>query len=423
MPHLLAPARRAPFWALAAGVAVLTWLQMVRRPGDPPIWDSFFVEDGGIFFGHAVDNPFHASLTTSHYGYLHTVSRLVAEPATWFGLERGPLVMSLLSCLVIALLAAYVYAASGAWIASPVLRFVLATNVALLPATAREIGGSASNLHWFLLFGAFWAVLCPWRGRWWLVASAAVVGLAAFSDPLTVVLLPIALVLAWRAGERRAWVLPGLIVAGLVAHLALRDSEAEKFGSLDAELLPRSFAERVTSSLLVGDRYVEDLFDFKTGSPFAWATLAIVVLGLGVGLWRLRGRRRWLLGGAAALSLAFFMIPMLTRGTDVLLPHSPWLGASSRYMYLPVIFLLTAFLAAFDRDGPRLRWREVVVAVLVLAVVAVNYRTPHRTEGDPQWSTGLEEAERECAGKRPEEPAGIDISETWHVEIDCGRLD
>ncbi len=396
---------------------------MVRRPTDPPLWDSFFVEDGGIFFGHAVDNSFRDSLTTSHYGYLHTVSRLVAEPATWFGLENGPLVMSLLSCVVIALLAAYVYAASAAWIASPLLRFVLATCVALLPATAREIGGSASNLHWFLIFAAFWAVVCPWRGRWWLVASAAVVGLAAVSDPLTVVLLPIALVLAWRAGERRAWVLPGLIAVGLLAHLALRDSDAERFGSLDAAALPRIFAERVTSSLLVGDRYLEDLFDARTGSPFAWATLAVVVVGLGVGLWRLRGRRRWLLGGAAALSLVFFMIPMLTRGSEVLLPAGPWLGASSRYVYLPVIFLLTAFLAAFDRDGPRLRWREVVVAVLVLAAVALNYRTTHRMDGEQRWTTELEKAERECAGKRPDEPAGIQTGKDWHVEIDCGRLD
>ncbi len=424
IPSPLAPARRAPLWALGAGVAVLTWLQMVRRPADPPLWDSLFLEDGGIFLGHAVDNSFLSSLTTSHFGYLHTVPRLIAEPATWFSFERAPLVMSLLTCLLVGLLAAYVYVASAAWIASPPLRFALAVSTALLPAAGREIGGSAWALHFYLIFAAFWAVVCPWRGRWWLATSIAVVGLAAFSDPLTAVLIPVGALLAWRSGDRRAWVLPGLIAVGLAAHLVLRDSDPERFGSLDLAELPRIFAERITSSLLVGDRHLEDLFGGQTGSPFAWATLALVVVGLGVGLWRLRGRRRWLLAGAAALALTFFMIPALTRGSSVFVPDQPWLSASSRYVYLPVMFLLTALLALFDRDGPQLRWREAVVAVLVLTAVAVNYRTPHRTEGGAHWKTELAKAERDCSGKRPDESVVIQIvPHDWVVEVDCGRLD
>jgi hypothetical protein len=424
LPQPLAAARRAPLWALGAGAALLTWLQMVRRPADPPLWDSFFTEDGGVFLGHAVDNPIRDSLTTSHFGYLHTAPRLIAEPATWFSLEHAPLVMSLLTCVLVGLIAAYVFAASAAWIASPPLRFVLATCVALLPATAREINGTAANLHWYLMFAAFWALVCPWRGRWWLVASAAVVGLAALSDPLTVVLLPIGVLFAWRSGERRAWVLPGLIALGLVAHVVLRDSEAERFGELKVAELPRIFAERVTSSLLAGDRHLEDLFGGRTGSPFAWASLVVVAVALGLGLWRLRGRRRWLVGCAAALSVVFFVIPALRRGSAVFVPAEPWLGASSRYVYLPVMFLLTALLAAFDRDGPRRRWREVVVAVLVLAAVAVNYRAPSTTEGGASWKAELSKAERSCVGKAPHEPAQIKIiPRSWQVEIDCGRLD
>jgi Glycosyltransferase family 87 len=424
VPRLLAPSRRAPLWALAAGVAVLTWLQMVRRPADPPLWDSFLTEDGGVFFGHAVDNSFRDSVTAGYLGYLHTAPRLIAEPATWFSFEHAPLVMSLLTCLVAGLLAAYVFEASSPWIASPLLRFVLAASVVLAPVTAREMNGTVANLHWYLIFAATWAVVSPWRGRGWLVVSAAVVGLAALSDPLTGVLLPIGIVLAWRARERRAWVLPGLIAVALMAHLVLRDDSAERFGSLEASELPRIFAERVTTSLLAGDRYMEDLFGGQTGSPFAWATLAVVVVGVGVGLWRLRGRRRWLLGGGAALSIVFFMIPVLRRGTEVLLPASPWLGASSRYVYLPILFLLTGLLAAFDREGARLRWREVAVAVLVLAAVAVSYRAPNRTEGGATWKAELAKAERFCVGKHPDEPARIRIIPLdWQVEIDCGRLD
>ena len=415
------PVRLLP---LALGAAVLAWLQLVRRPADPPLWDSFYVEDGGVFFGHAVDQPFLDSLAASHFGYLHTAPRLIAEPATWFSLEHAPLVMALLTCATVGLLAAYVFLASEPWIASPLLRGVLAVSMALLPAAAREMGGTATNLHWPLIFAAFWAVLCPWRGRRWLACSVAVVGLAALSDPLCVVLLPIAVALAVVGRERRAWVLPAVIAVGLLAHLALRDDDAERFGSLEVADVPRIFAERVTSSLLVGDRYLKDLFGGATGSPFAWATLVLVVVALGAALWRLRGRRRWLVGGAAVLSVVFFAIPVATRGTSVFFPNEPWLAASSRYVYLPILFLLTALLVAADRDGSRLRWREVVVAVLVLAVVAVNYRAPNRTEGGPRWKPELAKAKRECAGKRPDESAVIQIIPTdWVVEVDCGRLD
>jgi hypothetical protein len=93
-------------------------------------------------------------------------------------------------------------------------------------------------------------------------------------------------------------------------------------------------------------------------------------------------------------------------------------------VYLPVMFLLTAFLAAFDRDGPGRRWREVAVAVLVLTVVVVNYRMPHRTEGGARWKTELTKAESACEGKRPDESAVIQIiPHDWVVEVDCGRLD
>jgi hypothetical protein len=99
------------------------------------------------------------------------------------------------------------------------------------------------------------------------------------------------------------------------------------------------------------------------------------------------------------------------------------LGPSSRYVYLPIMFLLTAFLAAFDRDGPRLRWREVAVAAIVLAVVAVNYRTPHRGEGGLRWKPELAKAERACARKRADEPVSIRIvPQDWDVVIECGRL-
>src|SRR6266516_4708883 len=133
--------RRLPLWILGGLVLALTALQMFRRPSAPPVWDSLIAEDGRIFLSQAISQHFLDSLATSYQGYLHTVPRGIA------------------------------------------------LAVPFVPVTAHEMSGAVSNLHWYLLYAAFWAVICPWRGRGWLAASTAVVVLAVLSDPLTAVLL------------------------------------------------------------------------------------------------------------------------------------------------------------------------------------------------------------------------------------------
>jgi hypothetical protein len=433
--------RRLPLWAAALGVAILTCLQMVRRPSDPPVWDSLYVEDGQVFLAQAIDQHAWDTLATSHLGYLHTAARAITEIATWLPLEHAPLVMSLLTSLTVALLAAYVFEASGAWIASPLLRGVLAIAVVLVPVTARDIAGTVANLHWYLIYASFWAVVNPWRSRGWLAASTLLVLTSTLTDPLTVVLLPLALLPAARARrDRTTWLVPGAIAFGLLVQLVLRDEGAERVGGVDVGAIPRIFAERVTSSLIAGDQHLFDVFDGKTGSRFAWGSLALVAAVIAFAAWRLRGRRRNLLIAATALAPAFFLIPVFSRGTDLLAPDAPWALGASRYMYLPVMFLLTALIAAADRadpDRPRRRSpaREIALALLVLVPVALDYRAPHRTEGEPRWGPALDQAEQACAARRPVgtvtltgdpgDPTAIIPTHRlghWYVPIDCSDL-
>lgn len=432
---------RLPWWAVTLGVAVLTWLQMVRRPGDPPAWDSLYVEDGQVFLAQAVDQHLWDTFATSHLGYLHSAARAITEVATWLPLEHAPLVMALLTSVTVALLAVYVLEASGAWLASPPLRALLALAMVLAPVTARDIAGTVANLHWYLIYASFWAIVCPWRSRGWLVASTAVVLTSVLTDPLTAVLLPIALLLAWRDRVRAAWVVPGAIVLGLLVQLVLRDEGAERVGGVDLGVVPRIFAERVTSSLFAGDEQLYDVFGHRTGSPFAWGSLVVVAVAIGAGLWRLRGRRRLLVLAGAALSLTFFLIPVLSRGTGLLVPDIPWALGASRYIYLPILFLLTALVAAADRAGrgsgaARLRPLELAVALLILVPMALDYRAPHRTDGEPRWKPALAQAEEACAQNRAvgtvtligaagDRTAIIPTHRLghWNVTIACSNLD
>jgi hypothetical protein len=405
LPEPLPRPRRLPVWAYALIVAALTAGLMLRRPSDPPLWDSLWTEDGKIFLNQALSQPFLDTLATSYYGYLHTVPRLITNVATWFPVEDMPLVMSLLTTFTVAVLSVYVLEASGAWIASPLVRALLALAVAFAPVTAREISGTVGNLHWYFVYASFWAVICPWRTRGWLIASTAVVLASILSDPLTAVLLPLAVLLAVAVRDRRAWLLPATMVAGLVVQFGLRDEGTTFFGGDDWSVLPRVFADRVTSSVLVGDRYLGDLFGYRTGSPFAWGSLVVVGLVLALGIWRLRGRRRWLLVLATLLSVAYFLVPVFSRGTIGLFISHPWLLASTRYIYLPVLFLLTAFAFAADRRAPGPGHRrpgipELAFTVLLVGTMTTSFAAPHRTEGSPGWRLQVREARVACREKR-----------------------
>jgi hypothetical protein len=411
---------------------------MVRRPTPPPVWDSLIAEDGRIFLSQALSQQFLDSLATSYQGYLHTAPRLITVVATWLPLDQAPLVMSLLCAIVVALLSVYVYRASAAWIASPVLRAVLALAVPFIPLTARQMAGTVSNLHWYLLYAAFWAVVCPWRTRGWLAASTAVVGLAVTSDPQVAVLLPVAAVFAVRARDRSGWVVPATIVLGLVAQLALRDQGTATLGGANYGALPEFFAERVTSSLLIGDRYLHGAFGGMTGSAFAWCSLALAGVAVAAGLALLRGRRLWLLGGGAALAVVYFLIAPLARGTRIWPIHDPWVLTGTRYLYLPVLFLFTGLLAAVDRPRPesgRLRKRELAVAAVAVAAMAAGYAAPHRSSGELRWKPVLAKARLACATGRPVAPiklygAGsglgvfvpIDPVPRWSVQIGCSDV-
>jgi hypothetical protein len=68
--------------------------------------------------------------------------------------------------------------------------------------------------------------------------------------------------------------------------------------------------------------------------------------------------------------------------------------------------------------------------------MALDYRAPHRTDGDPRWGPALAQAERACAQDRP--VGAVTLTGTgakrtaivpthrlghWHVPIACSNLD
>jgi hypothetical protein len=249
-------------------VAAATTLQMVRRPSDPPPWDSLFAEDGAVFLEGALNNKLPAPLFDSYNGYLHLVPRAIAELTVLFPLESAPLVMSLAASLTVAALSLLVYRASASWLPSPYLRAALAFAFVLLPvATGSEAGASAAYVGWYWLYACFWVLVAPPSGRAWLALASGVALLTALTTPLAVVLVPVAVAAAALRRDRHSVAVAGALAAGLAVQAVARSGEAARVGSEAGDLLPL-LGERVSGGLLVGDRFVGDLVNGSLGSVF-----------------------------------------------------------------------------------------------------------------------------------------------------------
>ena len=183
--------RRAACIAAMIWVAGATALQLFRQPGEPS-WSSVWQEDGGVFLTDALQDPI-ASIVEPYNAYLHVVPRLVSAAIAPFPLDWAPLLLSGSAALIVGLVSVYVYFASAAVIASQWVRVVLAALVVLVPAAGYETNANIANIHWYLIFAAFWVFIDMPETRGPVVLGGVIVSASVLSDPLTGLLLPLAL--------------------------------------------------------------------------------------------------------------------------------------------------------------------------------------------------------------------------------------
>ncbi len=160
---------------------------------------EFYADDGTTFFRQQLLLGIHAIFETSAQ-YLHIVSRLLALLATAFPTSSAPLVYAIEAILVAGLCCwAFVLDEFRPVLRSDTLRAILC----LLPALAfpaQELVGDIANLQWFLTMIAVPLALVPSRLRapgsrvLWLLLGL----LISLSGPLTIVLIPVIAVYAFR---------------------------------------------------------------------------------------------------------------------------------------------------------------------------------------------------------------------------------
>jgi hypothetical protein len=194
-PRARVAARR---WLVAAvAVALVTAAQLLRQSG-ARTWDTIWAEDGRVYASDALGGSWATSLLRGYAGYVQVVPRLLALPLRVLPPSWWAAWLAVSAALVTSLLALYVYGAVGSYLASSLLRALLAITAAVSPAMWFEVNANVANLGWPLLFAAFWALLDRRTTRGAVVARSVVLAAAALTSTLAALYLPLALLIAWR---------------------------------------------------------------------------------------------------------------------------------------------------------------------------------------------------------------------------------
>jgi hypothetical protein len=146
-PGAVPPRPRARACALVSALVALLAGLLLARQAVVSAWDTIWAEDGFAFLSDALSGDAVGAVVQPHGGYIHPLPRAAAAVAVVLPLELAAVVLSAAWALVVALLAAFVYAASGEILRSRALRVALATLTALLPAAGSELLGNTANLH------------------------------------------------------------------------------------------------------------------------------------------------------------------------------------------------------------------------------------------------------------------------------------
>src|SRR4029453_16590445 len=173
----------------AAAFIALVAIQLLRQRGHH-VWDTVWAEDGRIYAADAQAHPALATLFRGYAGYVQLVPRTLALGVRIVSPADIARYLAVTSAAVTALLALFVYRATGGWVRSSGLRLLLAATVAVAPAASFEATANITNLGWPFLLASFWAIAARGEERFDVVCRAVVVALTALTTTLTALLVP-----------------------------------------------------------------------------------------------------------------------------------------------------------------------------------------------------------------------------------------
>jgi hypothetical protein len=386
-----------------------------------------WAEDGARFLIDALTRPIGVNLVMPYAGYLHLVPRLCAQLAVL--LPIGPVAagLTVLAAAVRAGIALLVHAATAGHVEARWARLGLAAAVVLLPASNGEALNNLADLHWFLLYGAFWALLWRPASRSRAVLAAVVALLAAASSTLVLGLVPLAAARIALPRWRDRLVAVGFAIGALAQAAAMvagrqRTASVQPFDVRQAMLAALMRVPLVTFS---GPDPVSWLTRWGGWWPAVLALLcALAVAATGI----LRGgvARRFVVIAALLASASSILAELYVNWWPGLRVDRPGVVmVSERYSTAPCLFLLTAVVVGLDAWPWRGRLGSVgrfAIPVVMAASVCGQLVIGNWQLRGPNWHDSLAVAARQCADGRPVGIVQLDPP-GWHFGLPCAVLE
>jgi hypothetical protein len=327
------------------GFVLLAAVALLRQPGVPAT-ETLWAEDGLIFYSQALAHSFWRTLITAYNGYDQLVPRLAIQLAKLAPVADASVVVALCGAGALAALGCLVFHMSRGHIASPALRGLLVAAMVALPLANVEMLDNLVNLPWWFFFAAFWALL--WRpettaGR---VTAGLICCLAAASEPLVGVFVPLA--------AFRVWVLPRLkeqastvgLAIGLVYQgaVVLGNNGENSFSKAGLSGLPADFALRVGLGWLSGMRGADAVVRWdKSLAEVLGGVLFVAIVAVGL---KLRSRQvRAFTIATAVMAPICFAVPVWLRGAGPFMQLAATsVGYGGRYAATSILIVVSAVL-------------------------------------------------------------------------------
>jgi hypothetical protein len=374
--------------AVVAGAAVV-----LGRQQGPGATDTVWAEDGSVFLAQARDLGLGGSLFEPFAGYLHLVPRLAAAAVSALPLRAADTGFAVIAAGVAAACAVFVFRASSAHVRSLWGRVACAAPLLVSPLAGTEILANVANLHWYLLYAAFWAVVWKPPSRWEAAVSASVVAAAVLSDPFALVLAPLVALRVVAAGRRADAAVVAFGASAVVQLVGVVGATGQRQLGEEAEvaLLPFRYVVDVFGRGLAGDRFVGE----SGLSARGVAVAAVVVAGVAVVAWvrrRVVGERAALLAALGGVSVAYFVAPVALSGIS-----------APRYAFAPALLATAALVVVLD--GAALDRTTAAALAVVAACWVVGLPSHNDRDEGPAWDEALAASAAACApGERVDVP-------------------
>ena len=384
--------------ALALGSFIALTVGAMLYQGGDPSYRTVWAEDGRIHYQTVVSHGV-AALAIPYNGYLETMSRLLALPATWFSPEHLAVYFSVAGAATGALVALAVYRLSAGLVDSTVLRVALALAVALHPVLLQENLANITNVIWVLCFAVFFALLHRPENKGDVALGAVVAFIGTASSILGLVFLPVAAYVAWTRRDNGTRVVLGAYGLAILLQLVTYVTESNHGTGIPGQgQLVNLYIARVLGITAVGDPGIAHLWN-DGGKALVYPVALVVVVTIAV---LLACNRGWTLGlglVAVGYSIALFFGALIVRGDAGLPLGSTWTDNATRYNVMSVLFLLAAIaiLIPHARIGqlPRTVLTWALLAQIVVVVTAGFHGDNGRSNG-PEWFPALVAQARAC---------------------------